>query len=200
MELRPQSWINEPAEYDDLLPESLMISAPADADFIVDPSDGTQITTAPFYSCDAPDEFTLTCRVNCRFKATYDSAVLMLYFHDRYWVKLCYEQTLWNKPSIVSVVTCERSDDCNGVSVGWDGVWLRMSRDRNGVVGLYYAGSDAQWRMHRVLHFPSAGPSAYARVGLVAQCPQGRSCISRFEHYDLRTYPVADIRSGNLAL
>lgn len=63
-------------------------------------------------------------------KDVYDSVCLMLMDSHKKWAKLCYENWM-DRPSIVSVVTNEFSDDCPSENIGIVKPYLKILRSRN---------------------------------------------------------------------
>lgn len=191
--------MNDPSTWSGDVSGELTVQAPSHSDFLVDPTTGSIVATAPFLYCSAPAAFTMTCFVRCDFRALYDSAVLMLYFDESHWAKLCYEYTPWHVPSIVSVVTDGRSDDCNGPQADANGVWLRIARNGEGAVGMYFRSRPGGWRTHRLFYFPSPpdqveSPDRPLRAGLVTQCPTGNSCTATFDNFELQPSAPNDLR------
>jgi regulation of enolase protein 1 (concanavalin A-like superfamily) len=105
------TWINEPGEWGFHSNQSLAISAPASADFFRDPSGEIVVASAPFLFTKIKGDFILTTKVSVEMKAQYDSGCLMVMADDLNWAKLCFE-FFENKPSILSIVTKDTSDDC----------------------------------------------------------------------------------------
>lgn len=187
------AWLNEPAQWTGTLDESLTIEAPAGADYIVNPVDRSVTASAPACLEVAPERFTLRCRLETEFRETFDSSAIMLYSDDTHWAKMCFEKTEYAAIAVVSVRTDGVSDDCNGVSLDVPSIWLRITR-RDSVVAMHYSMDQKSWALHRI--FPLWPLHAPLRVGVVAQCPRGSSCTSRFSDYTLEERVVRDLRSG----
>jgi hypothetical protein len=180
-------------------------AAGPETDFFRDPASEANLSSAPFLSRPAPQQFTLTVRARPELASTYDAAALLLYADREHWVKLACELTDMGYPAIVSVVTRGRSDDCNGEPQPAGEARLRLSR-RGNTLGLYYAAADG-WKMHRLLTVPAPiraggerGPQAAdLRVGFSVQSPTGAGCRAVFDEIEWREEPVTDFRTGTLS-
>jgi hypothetical protein len=136
--------------------EAIEIRAGAQTDLFRDPGTSGSISNAPVFYRAAPAEFTVGATVSPGFGATYDAGAIVFWLNEESWVKLAFEYTDLGYPAIVSVVTRERSDDCNGERMReGDTVALRVSR-REGLLGLYYAVDGGSWKMHRLLSLAGA--------------------------------------------
>ena len=72
----------------------------------------------------------LSARVAAEHRAFFDAATLFVHQGARDWCKLCYELSPERRPTIVSVVTRDISDDANSPALAADTshVHLRISR------------------------------------------------------------------------
>ena len=180
--------------------DQVSFAAAGGTDFFRDPASTDAIDNAPYLYRDAPSQFTFSVRVEPEFASRYDAGAILCYRDPETWVKLAYEYTDLGYPAIVSVVTRERSDDCNGEPVSGGQVWLKVSR-RETLLGLYYSLDGRQWKMHRLLQIPEPADSALGssgswRVGVAAQSPTGDACRVGFRDLSWSDRAVDDFRTG----
>ncbi|HSS98372.1 MAG TPA: DUF1349 domain-containing protein [Terriglobales bacterium] len=185
-------WENPPAEWNIDNSQTLHITAGAKTDLFADPN-GTSITNnSPRFTFRPQGDFILSARVTVAFSSKYDAGVLLIYAHERQWAKFCFEFSPQNRPTVVSVVTRETSDDCNSMSVDGNQIYLRIARVGNTFA--FHASDDAHfWNMIRYF---TLGELGEALVGFCAQSPTGESCTVTFDdiHFEART--LTDLRSG----
>lgn len=186
------NWINEPKSWKFDANHSLVISAPAEADFFIDPSGAAVKSSAPFLYTLVQGDFNLTTRVSVDMKQQYDSGCLMVMTDDQHWAKLCYE-FFENKPSILSVVTKKNSDDCISGKVDVLQPYLRIARAGN-CFAFHYSLDGEQWNLVR--YFGMECP-AEIKVGIVAQSPIGEGCLVQFDYFEINRGNHGDIRSVN---
>src|SRR6266568_3827676 len=88
-----------------------LISAPL-TDLFIDPAGTGSLPDAGRLLGTPPaGDFTMRARVTVDFTSTYDAGVLLVYAADRRWAKLCFELSPQGRPTAVTVVTRESSDD-----------------------------------------------------------------------------------------
>ncbi|HEY2541536.1 MAG TPA: DUF1349 domain-containing protein [Gaiellaceae bacterium] len=162
-------------------------------DLFVDPQGADPILNAPRSLSRAEGVFQLSARVQVDFAATFDAGVLLVWFDERTWAKLCLEYSPEHEPMVVSVVTRERSDDCNSFVVPSGDVWLRVSRLAPSAFAFHASREGERWELIR--HF-SLGDGDDPEVGYMAQSPRGDGCTATFT--ELRFVPerLDDLRSG----
>jgi regulation of enolase protein 1 (concanavalin A-like superfamily) len=137
-------------------------------------------------------DFQLTARISVGFGAMFDAGALLLWAGDDAWGKLALECSSSGEPTVVSVVTRGRSDDCNSSSAGEPSLWLRVARLAEACA--FHASADGEtWQLIR--HFAIADWDPIA-VGLLAQSPVGSGCTATFADVRLTPETLADIRSG----
>ncbi|WP_394525583.1 DUF1349 domain-containing protein [Paenarthrobacter nicotinovorans] len=173
----------------------LLVWAPPATDIFVPPFKGERgVLNAPTLLGPAPNgNFQLAARVTVNFGATFDAGVLLVWFDERHWAKLCFEAAPDGKPTIVSVVNRTVSDDANAFAVDARSAWLRVSR----VDGIYmfHASVDGErWDMVRIFDLGVAGLSP--AIGFEGQSPTGPGCEVHFEEIRFTRERLADPRSG----
>lgn len=186
------TWINEPEDWE-FTAAGLEVFASPQADFFCDPAGQFHNKSGNFLYQEVTDDFSLSAFVTADMQDAADSGCLMVMDDDRHWAKVCYEYC-YEKPTVVSVVTNETSDDCNSPVVPPDGVHLRVTR-LGGTFAFHYSLDGQYWVMVR--YFALDLPPTI-KAGLVAQSPVGEGCRVNFGRINLDP-PAIDrqgIRSG----
>jgi uncharacterized protein len=138
-------------------------------------------------------DFTLAARVSVRFGSVFDAGVLLLYLSERRWAKLCYELSPQRRPTAVTVVTRGTSDDSNSFETAGGPLWLRITRA--GRAWAFHASEDGAW--WRLLRYFTLGEASGARVGFLAQSPNGPGCTAVFDNITYKSAAPADLRDGS---
>ena len=94
------------------------------------------------------------------------------------------------EPTVVSVVTRGRSDDCNSVTLR--GGEARLRAARLGEACAFHLFTGGRWELVR--HF-SLGDGPLS-AGFLAQSPTGQGCSASFEDVSFETRRLDDVRSG----
>jgi len=164
-------------------------------DVFADPAGGPPVLSAARLVGELPDgDFQLRCRVTVDIRSTFDAGVLLLWFDDAHWAKLCLEGAPDGQPMVVSVVNRTVSDDANAVAVHGRSTWLRVSR--TGSVFAFHASVDGTtWRMVRL--FALDVPGVRPRLGFEVQSPTGDGCEVAFSEIEFAAAALADPRNGS---
>lgn len=183
-------WLNDPVDWSTDGEDNLTISAGPRTDLFADPGGAKRHANAPALIGRRGGDFVLSASVRADLTATYDAGVLLLYGSENVWAKLCLELSPQGRPTIVSVVTRDLSDDCNSFPVDGDQVRLRVSRIGS-AYAFHVASGGGFW--HLVRYFSLDGD---LEVGFLAQSPVGEGCVVHF--HDIRYAPerLIDIRGG----
>jgi len=168
----------------DVAPDgTLRVTAAPRSDIFVDPGDGVSSTTllnaATLLAPVPAGDFQLTAHVSVEFAATFDAGVLLLWFDERYWAKLCFEYSPAGEAMVVSVVNREVADDANAFVVPAHDLWLRVSR-LDGVLAFHASTDGVAWSLVRV--FALSAGDLPLQVGFEAQSPTGDGCAVTFAH------------------
>lgn len=149
-----------------------------------------KVSNFPYYYTEIEGDFTARCKVSPTFIDTYDLGSLVVFENEDKWIKLAFENSDTGKPSIVSVITDGLSDDCNGEAIGERGVWLQIVRQGNNFA-LHHSFDKENWKLARIfrLDMPNV-----VKVGLSAQSPLGKECITTFEDLEILDNIYKDIR------
>ena len=176
------------------VPDRLTLPSPARTDLFADPAGDEPVLNAPRMLELLPEgDFQLSARVSVDFGQTYDAGVLLAWWDERHWAKLCFERSPQGRPMVVSVVNRGVSDDANGFAVDGDTLWLRISRLGRALA--FHASPDGQrWAFVRYFTVDAAAP---LRVGFEAQSPLGEGCTARFEEIRYLPERLADLRDGS---
>ena len=184
-------WLRSPAEWA-AEPARLVVSAPAQTDWFIDPISARSVRTAPVLVGPPPTgDFTWEAHVFLDGDSMFDAAGLFVYDDDDHWAKLALEVTAAG-PTIVSVVTDTFSDDCNSTVLAQSSAWLRLARVGEAIA--FHASDDGgRWELVRVFRPPSRAP----RIGLICQAPTGTGCTGTFDAITFTARSLSDIRDGS---
>jgi uncharacterized protein len=173
----------------------LVLSCGAKSDLFIDPAgeEGARPDAGRLTGLPGDLDFTVAARVTVRFASVFDAGVLLLYLSERRWAKLCYEFSPQHKPTAVTVVTRGTSDDCNSFETAGGPLWLRITR--SGRAWAFHASDDGAW--WRLLRYFTLGEASGARVGFLAQSPNGPGCTAVFDEITYKQGAPADLRDGS---
>ncbi len=173
----------------------LTLTAAAGTDLFVDPADPEPARlpdAGRFTGLPPAGDFTLAAQVSVEFGSTFDAGVLLVHAAERRWAKLCFEYSPQLRPTAVTVVTNQTSDDCNSFEVDGGTLWLRITR--SGAAWAFHASADgAWWRLLRYF----ALPGELVRVGFLAQSPAGEGCAATFDRITFRSGAPENLRDGS---
>ena len=173
-------------------PARLVVGAPPETDWFIDPISAHRIHTAPVLVGLPPaGNFTWEAQVTVDGDAMFDAAGLFVYDDDDHWAKLAVEMT-GAGPTIVSVVTNTVSDDCNSIVLGRKSAWLRLARVGE-AIAFHASDGGGRWELVRVFRPPSAA----GRIGFVCQAPTGAGCTGVFDAVAFNPRSLRDIRDGS---
>ena len=184
-------WLHPPGEWS-AEPDRLVVRAPAQTDWFIDPVSARPVRTAPVLVGPPPTgDFTWEAHVVVDGNAMFDAAGLFVYEDDDHWAKLAVEVTAAG-PTIVSVVTDTFSDDCNSTVLMQGSAWLRLARVGE-AIAFHASDGGGRWELVRVFRPSSAEP----RIGFVCQAPTGAGCTGSFDAIAFDTRSLTDIRDGS---
>lgn len=174
--------------------DSVVLTGGPKSDLFRDPAgDGTGPDAGRFLGTPPSGDFTLQARVDVGFRTTFDAGVLLMHASDSVYAKLCFEYSPQARPMVVTVVTRGFSDDCNSFEV--DGTSVRLRITRSGRTWAFHACTDGtRWRMVRYFSLGEHEPGLTARVGFLAQSPNGESCRAVFDEIAFSPGAPADLR------
>jgi regulation of enolase protein 1 (concanavalin A-like superfamily) len=173
----------------------LVLTSGAKSDLFIDPAgeEGARPDAGRLTGLPGDRDFTLAARTSVKFGSVFDAGVLLLYLSERRWAKLCYELSPQRRASVVSVVTRGTSDDSNSFETDGGPLWLRITRA--GRAWAFHASEDGAW--WRLVRYFTLGEASGARVGFLAQSPQGPGCTAVFDSISYAPGPASDLRDGS---
>ncbi len=184
-------WLRPPADWR-AEQAGLVVTAPAETDWFIDPISARRVRTAPVLVGLPPSgDFTWEAHVVLDGDDMFDAAGLFVYGDDDHWAKLALEVTAAG-PTIVSVVTDTFSDDCNSTVLAQRSAWLRLARVGD-AIAFHASDGGGRWELVRVFRPPSAAP----RIGFVCQAPTGAGCTGSFDAITFNARSLSDIRDGS---
>lgn len=134
----------------------------------------------PYMYVEYEGDFIVTCKMLPKFEEVYDLGCIVVWEDENTWIKFAYENADNGAPSIVSVVTREYSDDCNGPQMTGE-VWMQINR-KGDVFALHYSTDGVKWSLARICRVPM---KKKVKVGISAQCPKGQQCEVEFENFEI---------------
>lgn len=185
----PWKWLNEPENWHFNEKQQLILQAPPMADFFNDPTGEKKTSSAPFLYMELPGDFVAITRVAIDMRSEYDSGCIMVMLNQDFWAKLCYEY-IHKRPTIVSVVTKEDSDDCVSLAIEEKRPYLRVAKKGN-CFAFHYSLDREEWTMVR--YFSLKGGEGL-KVGVVAQSPTGEGCQVNFSFFETLDNRRANIK------
>jgi regulation of enolase protein 1 (concanavalin A-like superfamily) len=188
----PLQWEIPPLEWNVEGGAFLTVIAGKSTSLFSDPRGTRSVDNAPRLTFTPQGDFLLSASVAVDFQNTFDAGVLLIYQSEDLWAKLCFELSPQKKPTIVSVVNRDLSDDCNSMSVDNDRIYLRIARlDR---AFAFHSSTDG--RSWYLIRYFTLGKVQNTRVGFLAQSPYGDSCRVLFSELSFVQGTLGDIRSG----
>ncbi|MBD9650068.1 DUF1349 domain-containing protein [Ensifer sp. ENS09] len=143
--------------------------------------------------------FSLHARVCTGLGSLYDAAGLIVETGNPAggsvweWGKCVIELSPFLRPTIVSVVTRDVSDDANGEELCTPEAHLRLHR--NGpLLAFHWSLDGAVWKLARL--FSLKGMDGPLRAGMIVQAPTGPSLTALFSGICLETDVAIDLRNG----
>lgn len=176
--------------------------APPCTDLIVDPFGRATLRNASMARFAASEgDFQFSARVTVDFASAFDAGVLLIWFDEAHWAKLCFEYSPTGQRFAVSVVTRGVSDDANAFDAEADTLWLRISRI-DSVFALHASRDGRYWEFVRVFRLDPPASSATrdhlrAQLGFLVQSPTGEGCAVRFDEIRFEPETLHDLRDGS---
>lgn len=159
-------------------------------DLFAPPGGGAPTLNAPMRLAAVEGDFLLAATIRVRLEATFDAGALLLRRDEEIWAKLALERSPAGAPTVVSVVTRGRSDDCNSLTLPGGEARLRVAR--LGETCAFHLFAGGRWELIR--HFSlGEGPLS---AGFLAQSPTGEGCSAAFTDVSFEARTLDDVRSG----
>lgn len=173
-------WQIEPKEYS-IEGKKIIMVAEQNTNLFNSPSGYFKTSNFPYLYIDYEGDFIATCKVSPEFHAEYDLGSIVVWDNEDTWIKFAYENCDNGTMAIVSVVTEDFSDDCNGMAMNGD-VWLQINR-KGDVFALHYSVDRENWSLARICRLSM---NRKIKVGISAQCPSGEKCKVCFEDFEIK--------------
>jgi uncharacterized protein len=168
------------------------IISPAKTDCFYDISSTYKALNAPYYYTNIEGDFIYRCKVKPEFHETYDAGGIIAFDSDNKWIKFAFEKTDLGYPSVVSVITIDISDDCNGEIINENEIWMQIVRkDHNWC--LHYSKDKINWKMVRYFRLDL---NTSIRIGIFSQSPAGAGCKVNFSSIELLKNTYTNIRKA----
>lgn len=176
-------------------PGLLEIAAGEHTDLFCPPDGGAGSLGAPGLLAPAPTgDYTLSAHVAADLRATFDAGALILWQDERTWAKLAIELSPAGRPTIVSVVTRARSDDCNSITLEEPQARIRLARI--GDTFAFHVHLGDAWQLIRHFWLGDGDGDGPVRPGFLAQSPTGGGCTARFRDVVFEPRRLGDVRDG----
>ena len=172
--------------------ECIEITAPAKTDYFIDISSDYTMLNAPFYNTTNEGDFIYRCRVRPEFAETYDAGGILVFDSQNKWIKFAFEKTDLGYNSVVSVITNNVSDDCNGEIIDDESIWMQVVRKGHNWC-LHYSEDAIHWKMVRYFRL---GMNDKIKVGIFSQSPLGAGCKVSFNSVSLLKNTYNNIRKA----
>jgi regulation of enolase protein 1 (concanavalin A-like superfamily) len=140
-----------------------------------------------------PDSnFILKAKVSAELKEVYDVVVLVIYYDNDSWAKLCFENSAEKQATVVSVVTRKYSDDCNSAKLDNKYVYLTMVK-KGKEFSFHFSKDNLNWKLVR--HFRLEFPDDNLMIGFAAHCYVSKGFSAEFSEISYSNYTLENIRS-----
>ena len=172
------------------------ISAFGETDWFFHPNGKAQQSNIPRLVLKTSEPvISITAQVTANFSGTFDAGFLFVEMAPDYWAKLALEFSPQGFPTIVSVVTKQTSDDCDGPRVAAGLVWLRLYL-QDEVVAFHFSDDGELWRFARTFSLPR-NTDGIIKLGLGAQAPIGSGFEAVFCSVSVSHKLISDLRNGS---
>lgn len=139
-----------------------------------------------------PDSnFIFKAKVKADLKEVYDVAALLLYHDKDLWAKLCFENSIEKRATVVSVVTRKFSDDCNSVEVSNNFVYLLIAKKGN-EFAFHYSTDNLNWHLVRHFRLDSLGDNLL--IGFAVHCSKGNKFSAEFSEINYSDVELKNMR------
>jgi uncharacterized protein len=171
----------------------IKIIAKEKTDFFIDGLNNYKKANAPFYYEEVDWNFELKICITPEFLKTYDAGGILVLENENKWIKAAFELTDLGYKSVVTVVTNEYSDDCNGEKIENKSIWIRIIRKDN-YWAIHYSSDGIIWKMARYF---SLNMEKKVSIGIIAQSPVGDGCVVNFKNLEIKENKYNNIRNGS---
>lgn len=180
-------YLNDAVSYA-LTDTTLEISAKGKTNLFNNPNGKYSVQDAPMVLFQPKGEFTFSAKVAGKLQEIYDVAALVIYQDKNTWAKLCYENSVDKKPTIVSIVTREYSDDCNSMETG-DFAYLSIVRKKNNEYYFLYSPDGEKWSVVRHFHLDAKN----IKIGFAVHGSRGNGFTGQFSDIKFKNSAMAGL-------
>lgn len=184
-------WENPPIKWKVEQGTTLTVTAGKFTDLYNDPQNLSSANNAPRLIFKPQDSFIFSAKVKVSFKQQYDAGALIVYENQNLWAKICFEFSSQKKPTIVSVVTREFSDDCDSLPVKGNQVHLRIAR-LGQTFAFHFSKDGNSWHFVRCFNLKVTQDVS---IGFSVQSPRGEMCKTVFSEIAFSSKILQNIRS-----
>ena len=172
--------------------KSFTITALSKTNFFIDNFLSYKACNAPYYFDFIDFDFIASVKIEPEFNSTYDAGAILIFDNEKHWIKVAFELTDLGYSSVVTVVTKNSSDDCNGEQIKENAVWLRILR-KNTIWSVHYSLDGKNWKMVRYFELDL---NREVKVGVISQSPIGNGCKVIFTEFNIKKNNFQDMRKG----
>ncbi len=147
---------------------------------------------APMLLFHPDSNFIFTAKVEATLKEVYDVAALVLYQNNDLWAKLCYENSIAKKETVVSVVTKKYSDDCNSIQIPNNYIFLSIAKKGN-EISFHCSLDNKNWYLVR--HFRMNFNNDDLYVGFAIHCSKADKFTAEFSNIKYYSSSLDKMRS-----
>ena len=175
-------------------PDRATLTARAGDDLFADPSTDAQVMSASLFTFETTGDFQFRAKVKADFQEKLDSGMLVGYFNDQKWFKICAEIDPLERPRVATVVANDRSDDANSTHLVGEDIHLCITR--TGITFALRASSDgSHCDLARYFALNEVSDTTL-QVGIAAQWPAGDGNGVIFSEFGWRAVDLSDPRGG----
>lgn len=120
-------------------------------------------------------EVSIVAKVSVGFAGTQDAGALFVQTGPDHWAKPAFEASPQAFPTIVSVATKGRSDDCDGPRHSANSVWLRLYV--RGEIAAFHSSENGQFCSFNPTFSLLRSPGAAISLSLSAQARQAKAAV-----------------------
>jgi len=182
---------NDPVNYT-IADNTIEITAKGKTNLFNNPNGKSNVSNAPMLLFEPNGDFTLSAKVTGQLSAIYDVAALVVYQDEKTWTKFCYENSVKKKPTIVSVVTREYSDDSNSVEAGKYAYMAIVKKGKE--YSFFYSKNGKEWDMIRHFRLDTTGK---VKLGFASHGWRGDGFTAKFSEIKYQDRALEDMRDPN---
>lgn len=175
-------------------PGTITLTARAGDDLFADPSTDGLVMSASVFAFQTAGDFQFRAKVKVDFQEKFDSGVLVGYFNDQSWFKICAEIDPLGRTQVVTVVTRDRSDDANSTYLVGDDIHLRISRTGR-AFALHSSSDGSHWDLARYFTLGEISDTPL-HVGIASQSPAGSGTRATFCEFGWEGVGLSDSRDS----